>query len=489
MTQALLLTIPCSLIIGFIIQAMGIKLAHQWNLLDVPDIRRRHAKPVPLIGGSGILLTWLGSFFFYFTQDQSWLSTHHHSMVAIGIGVSILWLLGLVDDLYGLDPRPKFFFQIVATLIVITFEPSVHEVCLHWQEIIGPVVWILAILWIVGVTNAINLVDGLDGLAGGTVFLVSCSILTLSIWTGQSAFFATIMMSLLAPSIIPFLKNNWNPAKIFLGDNGSLPLGFMLAITSLMCRAQNKSWIMVASLILMLGYPILDTGLASLRRFRKGLPIFKADRNHLHFRILRLGLSVKQTALLLLSISFYLQITALCINLMDPAPAAIALALVSFSIFSLLLIISGIERWRISRLFAHLGGKAISESNSVTSREFHVLTIELEPLLETGMAEEKARYRDLIFALQIMIKSNIRIQDLLLTSNQRISVILSDFDGNEELTITRFKDKIQTFLTLFNFQCSLSSLPVKIEKRSLLIKENALSQPLEILDPKKQSAA
>jgi UDP-GlcNAc:undecaprenyl-phosphate/decaprenyl-phosphate GlcNAc-1-phosphate transferase len=472
MDQALLISIPFSVVTGLIVHYFGIKAAHRWKWMDIPTNRRRHSHPVPLIGGSCVILTWVISLIFYSLQQPQWHTEYISSILPMGFSLLVLQILGLVDDLRGLGPKFKFLVQGIVAVIVLTFEPQVHEICMHWRSVVGPLVWPLAVMWIVGVTNAINLIDGLDGLAGGTILLVSSSILTLSIWTGGTAYFATVSMALLIPSLLTFLRYNWNPAKIFLGDNGSLPLGFMLANASLMCRPQTKSWIMIASLVLMLGFPILDTGLATFRRFQKNLPLFQADRNHLHFRILRLGLTVKQTALLLLSIGLYLQITSLSINLLDPAAAAIGIALVGFSIFSLMLIIRSIETWRIGRIFTNLGNVPELNASPITSKIYSLLVIELDPLLEAGMSEEKSRYRELVYALQVMLKANIRMTDLLLMSDRKISIILSDFDGDEEGVIKRFKERIQSFLSLYSLQCSLSSLPVSLEKRPIIFRQN-----------------
>lgn len=477
-------------VLGLAIQLLAIRVAHRFKLLDMPTARRRHSRPIPVVGGLGIFATLAVSALAWWALSPAQFTGLAPSALIFGFCVATLIVLGLVDDVRGMGPYPKLGIELLLACLVLAFEPRIHEVCLHWQEIMGPLIWPLAILWIVGITNAINLIDGLDGLAGGTCLLAAVSIFVLSLWSQSDAVFVSLFTALLIPSTLSFLVFNWSPARVFLGDNGSLPLGFTLASMSLMCRPHTHSWIMLASVVLMLGYPILDTGLAVSRRFRKRLPLFKADRSHLHYRILRLGLTVPHTAALLLSISVYLQVSAICVNLMSTASAALGISLVLFSIFSLVFLVRGIERWRVVRLYDISRNQAAKHSPE--PRLYPSMTIELETLLEAGMSEEKSRYSQLISALQLMLETHARTGDLVITSNQRLSLIFvnavesPDF---EALVRRRFEEKLALFLKLYNLQCSLSSIPITFERRTLILTSRQATEPATAAPTRETEAA
>ncbi len=459
---------------ALLIHAIGIPLADRFGLLDIPSPRRRHRKPTPINGGVCIFTAWSLGVLIYCAFYPEWLRANATSLLAMGSSLVILIGLGLIDDIRGLRPLAKFIFQILAAVIVLAFEPKIHGICVMWQSVFSYAIWPLAAIWIVGITNAVNLVDGLDGLAGGTSVLVSCSVLVLSAWGGESGStsVATVAMALLIPATLAFLRFNWAPAKIFLGDNGSLPLGFLIATMSLICRPASHSWIMIASVVLMMGYPIIDMGLAVWRRYCSGLPLFKADRYHLHFRVRRLGLSTRQTAVLLLSIGLYLQITAICINLLPPAAAAFGMAIVTFSVFTLLFVVKCVELEMIRRLA--LPATAFAASSSL-ARPVHtrpyapfVVTVELAPLFEVALLEEESRYPDLVHSLETLLKTITSKNDEIILENRQISIIMdsTNRDSAWELEISqRYRSKIEDFCSLVDLQCSLSGLPVTCGRR------------------------
>lgn len=461
---------------GLCAQALLVKAAHRWNLVDIPDQRRRHRKATPIIGGVGVVSTFIFGLILAEIIVPGLLAGHTQSLLVIGGCVLALMILGLIDDLKGLAPVWKLSVEIVVASTVLAFEPEVHALCLAWTEHLGFLVWPIGIIWIVGITNAINLIDGLDGLAGGMSSLVASSILILSLWTGETALMASVTMALLLPSILSFLKFNWFPAKIFLGDNGSLVLGFLIATCSLICRPNSRSWVLLASLILMLGYPILDMGLAVLRRWQKGQPLFKADRNHLHFRLLRLGPGVPQTAALLLSIGLYLQVTALAVNLTSPATAALGIAIVAFSIFSVLYLIRSIERWRVQRLSEqNLKSLDFGEDVGPIAEQCFTIRLELEPLYESALFEEKLRFKKLVIALELLVGTLVRRKDFVHRTDQEIVAVFVEApkgDREREEILIRFRDKVKELLDLFNFQCSLASIPVRADYVTVLRTEN-----------------
>jgi len=457
----LLLLVIATFLISQPILSLAIRFAYRFNLLDHPCPRRRHRKPTPIVGGLSIFLTWalaIGAYSFF---KPDWIHANFISLVPMSVGLAILLLVGVVDDVKGLSPKPKFFFQLLATLVMMIFDPRLHSLVLYWEAIIGIVIWPLTAIWIVGITNAVNLIDGLDGLAGGTSFLVSCSIATLSFVSDGVGALQGVAMILLAASILGFLRFNWSPAKMFLGDNGSLPLGFMIAVNSLTCHPTTRSWIMIASVILMMGYPILDMGLAVLRRHREGLELFKADRNHLHFRVQRLGLTVGQTALFLLSVSLYLQVTALSLNLLPTEAVLPSLALVVFSVFGLLYVVRCIERARIHRISkSRMADTAMMRSDFTNVSRLKV-DIPLSPIFEVGMFEERARCQEIVLSLEMMLKATAAKDEEVTVTRDRIQILCSSADQNS--IRKRYDAKLQSFCSLMELQCSTSKIPFKIK--------------------------
>jgi UDP-GlcNAc:undecaprenyl-phosphate/decaprenyl-phosphate GlcNAc-1-phosphate transferase len=473
MFGALISTALVTLLAGFAIHRAGIPFAKRFGLLDVPNPRRRHAKPTPIIGGLCIIAAACVGLATYMLQNPVFWTENRTSLLALGTSVMILAIVGVIDDVKGLGPAPKIGFQLVAAVICMAFEPHVHQFGLNWvrifsgvSPILGFAVWPLGALWLVGITNAINLIDGLDGLAGGTSMLVCSSILILSVGRGMDSFPAVIMAALV-PAIISFLTVNWNPAGMFLGDNGSLTLGFVIASASLMCQPKfnpTTSWVTPFTVLLMTGYPLLDMGLAVRRRYKNRLPLFKADRNHLHYRIQRLGLNVKQTALLLLCISFYLQVAALCLNFVAPGIALIGIALSFSSIFSLLYVVQVIEKTRVKRIsssHANSPEEARPEPSPV------VLHIELSPLYEVGLFEEKERCAHLVNSLEAIVRTMIGANDELTRDRDRISVVINESNDSEETRRAiqaKFSKKLAAFSELVELQTSLSSLPISVSR-------------------------
>jgi UDP-GlcNAc:undecaprenyl-phosphate GlcNAc-1-phosphate transferase len=458
-----------TLLLSLATHRLGIPLAHRFGLLDVPNPRKVHARATPIVGGICILLASLGGLSLYLALDPAFWTKNQASLLTLLFCVSLLISVGVVDDVKGLGPRPKMGFQALAAIACLAFEPHVHQFCLNWQTVMGPIIWPAAAIWLIGITNAVNLIDGLDGLAGGTSLLVCSSILLLNLTNG-SDYPPTVLMALLIPAVFSFLTVNWNPARMFLGDNGSLTLGFLIASSSLMVRPSfdiSTSWIASATVLLMMGYPILDMGLAVRRRYQKGLPLFKADRNHLHYRIQRLGLSVRETSSLLLSISFYLQIAALALNFVSPWIAALGIGLSFLSIFSMLYVIRAIEKSRVAKLSAEHAPTPGTSNVIRLDPGYHVLNIELAPLYEVGLMEERVRCGNLVQSLEAMVKAMVRSTDEVVRSHDRLSIILReslDTDASRKLLIERFSKKLEKFSELMELQTSLSSLPITLSR-------------------------
>jgi UDP-GlcNAc:undecaprenyl-phosphate GlcNAc-1-phosphate transferase len=456
--------------VGLLIQKCNLRLALRFGLLDIPNARRKHPVPTPITGGVGVLLTWVCGLYFTYLMNPSWVLNQRTSLTYIACGAGALVVLGLIDDLKGLSPRWKIGIEVIIASLILAFEPQIHSLAIRWSSVFGPFVWVMGVFWIVGITNSINLIDGLDGLAAGasTLVLVSISFLSLTFDAPYARLPLLISIPLIG-ALFSFLRYNWTRAAMFLGDNGSLPIGFLIATSSLLCRSQSHSWVMIASIVLMLGYPILDMGLAVRRRYHKGFPLFKADRNHLHYRIQRLGLTVEQTVILLLNIGLLLQFAAICINFMVPSYAAFALGATFCCIFFLLHLIKSIESDRIRRISAYTLRPQVKARYFPTPHGSHIpypsIHIELESLFEAGLLEEKTRYQGLIEALYLLIASRVDRLDVIEVSHQEIVVFVVQQQSRKDILLLAEKLKliIHQFLELYELQCSLASLPVRVQ--------------------------
>lgn len=286
-------------VISFIATPIIIKIAPLIGAMDIPkDERRVHSKPMPLLGGVAMYIATMAAILFFLPLTKT--------LISIIIGGTIIFLSGLKDDLKGTTPKEKMFYQLLASVIVVwggvqvdfitnPFESSGTILYLSWIGI--PI----TIFWIVGITNTLNLIDGLDGLAAGVALISSISFVLVASKFGSTSI--GILAAIIAGATIGFLPFNFNPAKIFMGDTGALFLGFMLAIVSIEGVMKSVATIAMIVPIIILGVPIFDTTFAIFRRLLSGKNIMAADKSHLHHRLLNKGFSQKQTVLILYGIS------------------------------------------------------------------------------------------------------------------------------------------------------------------------------------------
>jgi UDP-N-acetylmuramyl pentapeptide phosphotransferase/UDP-N-acetylglucosamine-1-phosphate transferase len=221
------------------------------------------------------------------------------------IAAGFMFIVGLIDDIKtkGLRARIKFVAQIVAAIVVCAVGVRIKSIIITDSVAFdfGWLSWPLTILWIVGITNAVNLSDGLDGLAGG-ICAIACGVL--AVFAASTGNLAIVMLMLaLLGSVTGFLFFNFNPAKIFMGDCGSMFLGFTIASASVLCFLKYSALVGLALPVAVLGVPIFDTFFSILRRFLERRSIFSADRNHFHHRLIDLGLTQRQAVLAVYSIT------------------------------------------------------------------------------------------------------------------------------------------------------------------------------------------
>ena len=314
-------------------------VAHRLDWLDQPDERRLHSKPTPRLGGVAIFLAFglsLAPLFFIQNRLTTQLRIHWPSLEPLPAAVCVIFLLGLVDDIVGVNPYVKLAAQIGCSMWVFYHGIYVGQVSNPLAKGFDVGVWSLplTVLWLVGITNAFNLVDGIDGLAAG-IALFSIVILGFaSLLTGNTALVA--VLAALGGATAGFLLFNFHPATIFLGDSGSLFLGFTLAALSLVWGQKSSLAVSVLGPILIFTLPIADTGLAIVRRFFSGAPIFSADRDHIHHRLLGLGWSPRKVVLILYGACFLFGLVTLALMNIQTGVGIFVLILVAIGTWLLL---------------------------------------------------------------------------------------------------------------------------------------------------------
>lgn len=325
----------CAALLAYALTPPVRVLAYKIGALDIPaDGRRMHKKPIPRLGGLAI--------FAAFTITTLIFCTPSPALYSIWCGGLLLCLLGTLDDIYHLHWSVKLIVQIAAAAIPLLFGVSINQINIGGSYLhLGVWSYPLTILWITGLTNAINLIDGLDGLACGVSTICSCSILGVMLLMGD--FSSSLITAILASACLGFLPFNRNPARIFMGDTGSLFLGYTLSIISVSGVFKLHTLISLLIPISIFALPLFDTAFAILRRLAHKKSPFTADRGHLHHRLIDMGFTQKEAVGILYAICGILGMVA--ITFTDAMfesrrlGKSIALAAVAFTILLLNFII------------------------------------------------------------------------------------------------------------------------------------------------------
>ena len=326
------ISIILSFVISFFLTPAVIKLAVKADVLDVPsDARRVHKKPIPKLGGlaiiTGFFITILVNAVLY-AFDIVTLMLPNSQLIGFLFGLFIIVIMGIIDDLYGLNAKWKFLFQIIAALIVISSGTRIPTLTNPFStqgyfSLPDWVSFIFTLFWIVGITNAINFIDGLDGLAAVITTIATFSLFIVSLLSGDNRLLSvSLMTAILGGSTLGFLPYNLNPAKIFMSDIGSNFLGFSLAVITIQGTMKSYAAIALAVPIVILAIPLFDVIFAIIRRIVHKKKITDADRGHLHHRLIDLGLPQKKVVLILYSISLVLGFSAIILSLISRKHAA-----------------------------------------------------------------------------------------------------------------------------------------------------------------------
>ncbi|WBW50755.1 MraY family glycosyltransferase [Peptoniphilus equinus] len=329
--KTVLLAALLAFLISLVLTPVVIKNAVRFGLLDIPkDARRVHKKPIPISGGLAMYVAVMAGMVVFLDLT--------HELIALMIGATLITVCGLIDDKWEMSAKVKLACQLLAAGILV-FGGSHIEFFTNPFPFGESVIFLKAlaipvtIFWVVGITNTVNLIDGLDGLAAGVSLISAVSLAVIAYKFEYNS--VSVIAALLAGSCLGFLPYNFNPAKIFMGDTGALFLGFMLSYISIEGIMKSAAALTIVVPVLILGVPVFDTTFAMVRRKLSGRGIMQADKGHLHHRLLALGLSQRQTVLILYGISI---IFGLLANLVAGVDAQIGLFISLLTVINVVLI-------------------------------------------------------------------------------------------------------------------------------------------------------
>ncbi len=306
------------------------RVARRTGMMDIPNARKVHTKATPLLGGVVIYLAFLGALLLF--ANKFYVS----QVVGIFLGASLASFLGLWDDRFTISPYAKLVGQVLAALILVVSGVKVDLFHRLWLD------GTLTVLWVVSLTNAMNLLDNMDGLSGGVALIASATFVLLAAGSGQ--YLVGALAAAMAGASLGFLVYNFNPASIFMGDSGSLFLGFMLAALGIKLRFPTNvytvTW-MIPPIVL--GVPLFDTTLVVVSRLRRGLnPLSTPGKDHFSHRLVYLGYTKREAVLLIYLLSGALGEVALFITR--------AGAVESYFLGALLLIVAVWGIWRLEQV-------------------------------------------------------------------------------------------------------------------------------------------
>lgn len=277
-------------------------LSNKLGLAETPGDRHVHVRAIPRTGGIAIVLAFLTPVLgIALTRANVGQAVVRNPEFVLGItgGGLLIMGIGLLDDLKGLGAKKKALLQVLVATLAFFLGFQIQAVRLPLGGILpmGVFSYLITVLWIVGIINAVNLIDGLDGLAGGIAFFVL--ILNFVIGYGNRSILACLVAAALAGAILGFLVYNFNPASIFMGDAGSMFIGYVLALGAINSGQKTSTTVALLTPIVALGIPIMDTLFSMVRRFLERRPMFSPDRGHIHHRLLAMGLTHRRAVVML----------------------------------------------------------------------------------------------------------------------------------------------------------------------------------------------
>jgi len=306
------------------------KAAVRWGFIDQPSARKVHTRPTPRLGGAAIYVGCIAALLLF--GDRFYVS----QVVSILVGATLVSFLGVWDDHHGLRPLLKLAGQVLATGILMVSGIQVGFLPTPWLNLLA------TLLWVVGITNALNLLDNMDGLSGGVATIACIFFFLLAVMSGQ--YLVGSMAAALLGACLGFLHYNLNPATIFMGDTGSLFIGFVLAALGIKLRfPDNVAFVTWMVPVVVLGLPIFDTALVVVSRLRRGLnPLTTPGKDHVSHRLVRMGTTQREAVLTL-----YLVCCALGVVAMFLTQASI---LEGYFVGALLVLVALYGLWRLEQV-------------------------------------------------------------------------------------------------------------------------------------------
>ena len=292
-----------ALIVSYAVTPGVKKLAIKIGAIDKPDERKVHTHVIPRLGGLAIYIGFMAAVLYsmpVFSEFFGFL-----------LGAAAIVLLGIWDDIRNIPARVKLAGQIIAAAIPVAYGVQIEWVTNPFGTILIIPEWLavpVTVFWIVGFTNTVNLIDGLDGLAAGVSVIASISMFFMAVSMNQ--YLPAMILVAMSGAALGFLQYNFNPAKIFMGDTGSMLLGYTMAVVAVLGLVKTAATVALIVPIIALGVPIIDTLFAIIRRKMSGVPVFQPDKGHLHHRLLALGMTQKQAVLSMYMVSVLLGFVA-----------------------------------------------------------------------------------------------------------------------------------------------------------------------------------
>jgi UDP-GlcNAc:undecaprenyl-phosphate GlcNAc-1-phosphate transferase len=323
--------------VSAILTPLLIRWARRRGFYDAPGTRKIHARPVPRLGGIAIAIAFFVPVSVLLMLDagaSTVLRRAGDHVMGMYIGGALILALGLYDDLKGTGAPQKLAVQLLIALLMYAMGYQIEAISNPFgggSISLGILACPITVLWFIGVINAVNLIDGLDGLAAGLAFIAVTTLFAIAIMDGKDL--AAIFCASLGGALLGFLFFNFNPARIFMGDTGSLFLGFILACFSITTSSKGPTTVALVVPALALGLPIMDTMLAMGRRIQAGRSPFSSDREHIHHKLLHAGLSHRQAVLILYGVAGVLGASALMVRASNNLMSALVMLSLAICLF------------------------------------------------------------------------------------------------------------------------------------------------------------
>lgn len=388
-----------SLLLALFTTPLVRRKAIHWGAVDLPGGRRIHQRPTPRLGGIAIFLSCLLALLLVPLFHNMVSDIFRHNLpviIAILVPATTIFLLGVYDDLRGVSATTKMAGQALAAAMIWLLGFRIEVLSIPFGgvwELTPALGFAFTVFWIVGLTNAFNLIDGIDGLAAGASIFALLSILIFSIAQGNPEI--SLIAVVLVGSSLGFLRYNFNPATIFLGDSGSLFLGFMAAVLSLVGSQKGSTIVAIAIPLVSFGLPVMETGLSMARRFLNGTPLFGSDRGHIHHMLLRRGFNQRQVVILLYGVCALFSLFGLM--LLNPARHLAALVFFVLGVG----IVFGVQHLRYAE-FSELG----SQIRQGVARRRRALAVNVKVLKVSHELNEARCLDDFFGALGEMLAVN-----------------------------------------------------------------------------------